>query len=72
MYAMSLAYDMKYRSVGPTKVYLGAEIKKCQVRSGEYHFRVFSTQYMKNAIKTVEGLLKNEDRQLSKFKSTGK
>ena len=33
---------------------------------------MFSTQYVKNAIKTVEVLLKDEGRQLIKFKLDGK
>ena len=58
--ALALTHDMKDRSVGPTKIYLSAEIKKYQVRSGKYHLSMLSTQYVKNAIETVELLLKDE------------
>ena len=33
--ALALTYDLKYGSVGPPKIYFGAEIKKYQVRSGK-------------------------------------
>ena len=44
------------------KIYLGAEINKYQVRSGKCHWGILSTQYVKNAIDMVEGLLKDRDR----------
>ena len=58
--------------MGPPNIYCGAEIKKYQVRSGKSHWTVSSTHYVKNSIKTVEGLLKDKDRQSRKVKSVGK
>ena len=69
MDAVALMYYLKYRSVGTPKGYLGAEIKKYQVRCGKYHWSMPITQYMKNTIKTIEVLLKDEDRQLRKVKT---
>ena len=72
MDALTLTYYLKDGSVGPPKIYMGAEIKKYQVRSGKSHWSMSSTQYVKNVINTVEGLLKDEDRQLRKVKLAGK
>ena len=72
MDALALTYDMKDKSVGPSNIYLGAKIKKYYVRSGKSHWRMSITQYVKNPIKIVEGLLKDDYRQLRKVKSAGK
>ena len=64
---LDLVYDLKDRSAGLPKIYLGAEIKKIQVRSGKSYWSMSSTQYVKNEIYTVEGPLKDEYRQLRKF-----
>ena len=37
MDALAFPYDMKDESVGPLKIYLGAKMKKYQVRSGKFH-----------------------------------
>ena len=72
MDVMDLAYDIKDGLVVLPNIYLGAEIKKSQVKSGKSNWSILSTQYANNAIKTLEGLLKDEDRQLIKVKSAGK
>ena len=72
MDALDLTYALKDVSVGPPKICLGTEMKKYPVRSGKSHCSMLSTQYVKNATKTVEERLKDEDRQLSKVKSEGK
>ena len=72
MDAVALMYYLKYGSVGTPKGYLGAEIKKYQVRCGKYHWTMPITQCMKNTIKTIELLLKDEVKQLRKFKSAEK
>ena len=51
-------YDLKYRLVGPPTINLGADINKYQVKSGKSHWIMLITQYVMNAIKTLEGLLK--------------
>ena len=56
IYAQDLEYDLKDVSVGPPTIYLRAEIRKYQVKSGKYHWSMSMTQYVKNAINTVEGL----------------
>ena len=53
MDALALKYDLKYKLVGPPKIYFGAEINKYQVRIGKSHCIMSSTQYVKNAIKMV-------------------
>ena len=45
-------------------IYLGAEIKKYQMKSGKGHYIMSSTQYVKNAVKTVEQLLLEDGRTL--------
>ena len=59
MDTLYLTYDMKDELVGPPMIYLGAEIKKYQVKSSKSHQRMSSKQYMNNSIKTkkktVEG-----------------
>ena len=57
--------------MGPPNIYLGAEINTYQLNSGRYHGSMSSTHYVKNAIKTVEVLLKNEERKLRKVNSSG-
>ena len=58
--ALDLMYDLRDGLVVPPKIYLESEIKKYQVRSGKSHWSMSCTQYVKNAIKTIEGLLKYE------------
>ena len=48
MDALDFTYDLKYGLVGPKNIYLGNEIKKYQVRSGKYHWRMSGTEYEKN------------------------
>ena len=72
MDALSLTYDLKPGSVGAPTIYLGAEIKKYQVANGKEHYSMSSTQYVKNGIKTVEQLLRNEDQVLRDTKTSGK
>ena len=57
MDTLYLAYGLRNGLVVPPTIYLGAEIKKCQVKSGKSHWSVPSTQYVNNAIKTLEVLL---------------
>ena len=71
MDVLNLLYDMKYGSAGPPKIYLGDDIKKYQVNSGKSHWSMSNIQQTNNAIKTVEGLPKDEDRQSRKAKSAG-
>ena len=52
-------------------IYLGADIEKYQVKSGKYHWIMSITQLMKNTIKMLERLFKDEDRQLINVKSAG-
>ena len=70
--ALDLTYDLKDRAVGPPKIYLVSEINQYQVRNGKSNWSMLSTQYVKNSINTVEGLLKDEERPLRKVKSAGK
>ena len=51
---LDLTYYLKEISVRPPMIYLGAEIKKYLVRSGKYHWSMSSTQYLNNAINSVE------------------
>ena len=44
--------------VGLPTIYLVAQIKICQVKSCKSHWSMSSTQYMKNVVKTVEGLMR--------------
>ena len=69
MDTMYLMYYLKEGWVGPPKIYLGAKIKKYQIRSGKSHWITSNTQYVKNAIKTVEGTLKDDARKLIKVNS---
>ena len=57
MDVLSLTFDMKDGSVGPQTVYLGAEIKKYQVKIGKSYWSTASAHYMKNFVKMVEGML---------------
>ena len=71
MDTLYLAYGLRNGLVVPPTIYLGAEIKKCQVKSGKSHWSVPSTQYVNNAIKTLEVLFKYEDIHLRKVKADG-
>ena len=62
MDTLDLSYDMKELLLELPKIYLGAEIKKYQVRSGKYHWIMLNIQYVKNEIETLELMLKDEDR----------
>ena len=55
---MSYTLNLKDGSVGSTTIYLDAENKKYQVKSGKSHWSMSSTQYMKNAVRMVEGLFR--------------
>ena len=68
MYTLALIYDIKDGLVVLPRIYLSSEIKKYQVRSGKSHWRMLSTQYVKNTINTVKGILKNDGRYLRKVK----
>ena len=72
MDALALSCYLKDGLVGPPKIYSGAKINKYQVRSGKYHWSMLITPYVENATKTVEGLLKDEDKKLRRVKSDEK
>ncbi len=72
MDTLGATYDLKEGSVGPPTIYLGAKIKKYQVKSGKSHWSMSSTHHVKNAVKTVEDLLKADGRSLRKAKSAVK
>ena len=72
MDSLGLTHDLKGGLVGPPKIYLGAEIKNYQVRSGKSHPSTPITQYVKNTTKTVEVPLNNDYRKLRMVNSAGK
>ena len=69
---LALTYDLKAGSVGEPTIYLGAEIKKYQVKSGKEHYSMSSMKYVKNAVKTVIQLLLEEGRTLRDTRPSGK
>ena len=69
---LALTYDLKNKLVVLSTIYLGDDINKYQVKSDKSHWSILSTRYLKNLIKTVEELLKDEDVQLRKFKFDGR
>ena len=71
MDALSLTYDLKEGSVGTPTIYLGAEIKKYQVASGKEHYSILIT-HVKNVTKTVEQLLRYDERTPIDTKASGK
>ena len=72
MDTLALTYDLKDGSVGPQTIYLGAEIKKYQVKSGKSHWSMSSTPYVTNAVKQVEVMLREDGRELRQVKTSGK
>ena len=50
---LALTYNLKEVSDGEPTIYLGAAIKKYQVKSGKEHYSMSSTQYTNNTVKTV-------------------
>jgi hypothetical protein len=72
MDALALTYDLKDGSVGPPTIYLGAEIKKYQVKSGKSHWSMSSTPYVTDAVKQVSEMLREDGRELCKVKTSGK
>ena len=50
---LAMTCNLKEGSVGEPTIYLGAEIKKYQVKSGKEHYSMSSTQYTNNTVKTV-------------------
>ena len=71
MDVLELTYDLKNKLVVLSTIYLGDDINKYQVKSDKSHWSILSTRYLKNLIKTVEELLKDEDVPLRKFKLDG-
>ena len=45
MDTLALTYDLKDGSLGPPKIYLSNEIKKYQVRTVKYHWKMPSKKY---------------------------
>lgn len=72
MDSLGAMYTLKKDSVKPPEIYLGANIEKFQVPSGRSHWSMNSTRYVKNALATVEELLKTEGRELRNNNKNGK
>jgi hypothetical protein len=58
--AIGEVYDIKEGSLGPPDTYLGAQIYKHQLPDGTSAWGMTSEKYVKNAVATVEDLLKND------------
>lgn len=59
--AIGEVYDIKAGSLGPPDTYLGAQIYKHHLPDGTWAWGMTSEKYVKNAVVTVEDLLRNED-----------
>jgi hypothetical protein len=64
-------YELKPESVKEPDVYLGANIEKFQLRDGCTVWGMLSKTYVKNSVKVVEALLREDDPD-AKLKSTAK
>ena len=64
-------YELKPESVKEPDVYLGANIEKIQLRDGRTVWGMSSKTYVKNSVKVVEALLREDDPD-AKLKSTAK
>ena len=57
-------FPIRNETVESPKKYLGADIKEWQLPDGRLCWSMSSEQYVKNAVKNVKEILKNEDRML--------
>ena len=57
---LKAVYDLKEESIGPPKIYLGAQIGKTQLSNGYSAWHMAADKHVKNAIQVVQDLL-NED-----------
>jgi hypothetical protein len=64
-------YELKPESVKEPDVYLAANIERIQLRDGRTVWGMLSKTYMKNSIKVVEALLREDDPD-AKLKSTAR
>ena len=64
-------YELKPESVKEPDLYLGANIEKIQVKDGRTVYGMSSRTYVKNSVKVVEALLREDDPD-AKLKSTAK
>ena len=72
MDVLSKSYELKKGSVKAPEIYLGAEISKYQLKNGRLVWSMSSSQYVKNAVKNVNDMLKEEGRELKTGKKQGK
>ena len=71
MNQLSEFYELKPESVKEPDLYLGANIEKIQVKDGRTVYGMSSRTYVKNSVKVVEALLREDDPD-AKLKSTAK
>jgi Reverse transcriptase (RNA-dependent DNA polymerase) len=71
MNQLSELYELKPESVKEPDLYLGANIEKIQVKDGRTVYGMSSRTYVKNSVKVVEALLREDDPD-AKLKSTAK
>ena len=64
-------YELKPESVKEPDLYLGANIEKIQVKDGRTVYGMSSRTYVKNSVKVVKALLREDDPD-AKLKSTAK
>ena len=64
-------YELKPESVKEPDIYLGANIERTQLPSGKPEWGMSSRTYVKNALKVVEALLREDDSE-AKLKSTAR
>ena len=64
MHALSQLYRLKEESLGPPTRYLGANVRKMQLADGSECWSLSGRDYVKNAVKNLEGTLALEDQRL--------
>ena len=64
MEAIGKRFEIKNDEIAPPKTYLGADIESIKMKDGTKAWSLSCTSYVKNAVETVENLLKEDGRQL--------
>ena len=54
-------FEVKEESIGPPDHYLGGKVRKVQLENGVNAWAFSSSQYVQNAVKTVEAYLSKEE-----------
>ena len=64
MVGIAAKFEIKNDEIAESKLYLGANVEKFQLKNGKYAWIITYTCYVQGAIDTVKRLLPEDDRTL--------